>query len=324
MTACRAALDLGSNLIRVAVGTRSRGQNTQVLHKEVRVARVAEGLGGAGGTIQAEPMDRAISAVDQLRVVAEAHGCRIDAAVATGALRLAANRDAVIQAIEFETGVSIEIIEGDREARLSMRGVLSSSGEVAGFGGKNRPKHGDGGITLVDIGGTTTEVVHTAPVRTNALSDRPGGGARSFDIGVITLSEWGQAHSADDHALKARAAGVFQGLPRAPEGSVCFAAGGAAVALSAWRRRESFLNYVGWPDESLTPKERADIYREFLEATPEERGRRLQVSTDHAALVPAGYAILAALTDALVLADVRPTGRGVVEGLLDEVLAADR
>lgn len=306
-----AAMDLGSNLVRVAIGARSDDGNTQVIHKEVRVARIAEGLGGMGGTLGPAQIRRAIEAVGYLNGVARSFGIKINAAVATGALRMAANRSEAIAGIFDETGVHVDVIDGFREGGLAWRGVRSE---------RQDSKPG-GTMILVDIGGTTTEVIIEEPGSAKAAGS---GAATSFEIGVITLGEWALEHGANDRDTLARAAAVFRGMAAAPAGAVCLAAGGAAVALTAWRRREPFLTYVSRNDDVLSPAERLSIYQEFLAATPTQRGQRLQVSEEHAALVPAGYAILDAVTAALGVTDVHPTGRGVVEGLLDEVLATDR
>lgn len=298
----RAALDLGSNLVRVAIGQLLADGSPHVFHKAVRVARVAEGLGGAGGRLGPDPVARATQAIQELDEVAADHGARIAAGVATGALRLAQNRDEVVARIRAETGVPLTVIDGPREARLSLRGVQSQVG--------------DGPLLLVDIGGTTTEV---------AFVDAAGRvEAASHDIGVITLTEWSVRRGASDRAMRERAAAVLREVSRGDlPGSVpCFAAGGAAVALTAWRRRTSFLDYLGDADDVLDPVSRASIYGEFLAASPVARAERLQVSVEHAALVPAGYAILDAVLERLGVRDVAPTGRGVVEGLLAEILAA--
>lgn len=299
MTTTCAAIDLGSNLIRLAIGERQPTGCPRVTHKSVEVVRIAAGLHGSG-EIQQAALDRACVALERLCARAKEHQVVVEKSVATGALRLAANRQAALARLRSATGLDLEVISGEREAQLSALGVASQAGT--------------GRWSMIDIGGTTTEIVTrgAAPV------------GRSFDIGVITLTEQAARVPPSQRALhmRRRADQTFAALvlPE-PLPQPLFAAGGAAVALMAWRDRDSFLEFIGDGRTSLSGAERAAIQGECLAADDTHRGRRLGISPDHAALVPAGIAILDALLARLCVDAVIPTGRGVVEGLLCEMLA---
>ena len=64
-------------------------------------------------------------------------------------------------------------------------------------------------------------------------------------------------------------------------------------------------------------------FERFLEQAPAERAGRLGIDVEHAALVPAGYALLETLLARLGVERVFPTTRGVAEGLLDEALKSE-
>ena len=293
-------MDLGSNLIRIAVGEEREGAPPDVLRKQVGVARIAAGLGSRQDLDDAS-IGRAGDVVTELLDVARRFEAPIAKAVATGALRLARNREQVVDALEARTGVRFEVIDGEREAALSALGVRAQVGDVD--------------ATVIDIGGTTTEVL--VPAR-----DGRAGFAGSVDVGVITLTEWGPDDGPGrDAALRSRADAAFGAAPLpAAVPRPCFVAGGAAVALKTFRDGGSFLDFVGDGTDAMSRDERARIYRRFAATPPDRRAARLGISQDHAGLVPAGYAILEALCRRLEVDEVIPTGRGVVEGLLSEHL----
>jgi exopolyphosphatase/guanosine-5'-triphosphate,3'-diphosphate pyrophosphatase len=114
-------------------------------------------------------MDRVIQCLKEWQRAID--GYRVDgrAVVATSAVRDAGNRSEFVARVARETGLTVEVISGDEEARRTIRGIRS--GLPAGVTG----------ILALDIGGGSTEFI----------LDRPGQEpvVRSIDIGVVRLSE---------------------------------------------------------------------------------------------------------------------------------------
>jgi exopolyphosphatase/guanosine-5'-triphosphate,3'-diphosphate pyrophosphatase len=301
----RAAIDLGSNMVRCTVGRRRRDGELEILDRFVAVPRLADGLGSSGGLNDAaiERTSRALA--DHAHRAREAGVASIDV-VATGALRLASNGEAARRALEQSSGLSIRVIDGQTEARFALAGVRTHVGE-----------HAD--LALIDVGGSSTECIVARGTAIDAVS---------LNVGVITLSEWvnerDEARRAIALCARARQEVARVRLPAIGATLPCFATGGAAVALAAYRRGARYLEFVPGDDDGLASSDLETIFARFASAPLAERARTLHISPEHCDLVPAGFAILTA-----VLADTRaprilPTMRGVAEGLLHDVSRGDR
>lgn len=302
----RAAIDLGSNMVRCAVGRGLEDGRIELLDRFVAVPRLADGL-GSSGVLNAAAADRTAAALAEHAAQARAAGVVSIDVVATGALRLARNGEEVRRDLERRSGLTIRTIDGQTEARLALAGVRTHVGERAE-------------LALIDVGGSTTEFVVARGERVDAVS---------LNVGVITLSEWVAASSDENSrlvALKERAAREVAAarFPELGDGLPCFATGGAAVALAAYRRGASYVDFQPTTDDALERAELAPIFERFLAAPRDDRARALRISPQHCDLVPAGFAILTAVLARAAVPRILPTMRGVAEGLLLEASRGDR
>ena len=132
-----AIVDIGSNSVRLLVYDQL-GRAPMPRFNEKSLLRLADGLAETG-IISPDGFRRAVQAVGRFRAIADAMGVgRIDA-VATEAMRRAANGSKLAAAIEAECGLKVRILEGAEEARLSALGVISGFfrpvGSVGDMGG---------------------------------------------------------------------------------------------------------------------------------------------------------------------------------------------
>ncbi|MGM0622740.1 MAG: phosphatase [Campylobacterota bacterium] len=160
------AFDLGSNTFRAILFDCKRGEIIASFEKTVRLA---QGL-STSNKITDAAIDRVIKAIQQLPVAFRGYPIQ---AVTTQAMRAAHNSKEVLQRIKKHTAVEFEIINGDKEARLTLSAV------------RNRLKHL--GIVaqefvVVDIGGGSTEVMFFTKQHI---------ATRSFPIGIVTATEKG-------------------------------------------------------------------------------------------------------------------------------------
>jgi len=300
-----AAVDLGSNMLRLAVGSLDSHGVMTIERKIVEVTRVAEGI-EATGRFGPVPIARTGHVLAAFARCIEESGVDRVAAVATGAFRLAKNRADARRTLSERLGAPVEIITGDREAALARRGIRAAHGLAA-----------SARIAVLDIGGTSTELV----LENDA--DEPA--TASIPTGVVNLTERARAATVAledvDAWLAVRADEAIAAFPD-PDGRPrrWFTAGGAAVALAAFELRESLPEFTGDGVTTIDRAELARIYSAFAASTSKERIARLGVTEAHAGLVPAGYAILEAALTRFAVTAVCPTGRGVVEGRLDELL----
>jgi exopolyphosphatase / guanosine-5'-triphosphate,3'-diphosphate pyrophosphatase len=140
-----AAIDIGSNSIKLVVVDAAASDSFAVLTREREMVR----LGHATllkGYIGRAAMLRSAECIKRFRSIAEARGAESIVAIATASVREANNASNFIRAIEQKTGVRVEVLSGIEEARLI--GLAASQG----CGQK-------GAATVnIDIGGGSTEI----------------------------------------------------------------------------------------------------------------------------------------------------------------------
>ncbi|WP_278261281.1 Ppx/GppA phosphatase family protein [Nocardia sp. AG03] len=168
-----AAVDCGTNSIRLLVAEVGADGTLTDVHREMRIVRLGQGV-DATGRLAPEAIDRTRAALADYVDVMTATGVTRVRMVATSATRDAANRDDFFEMTRAELGQVVpgavaEVITGDEEARLSFAGAV---GELASDAGP---------FVVVDLGGGSTELV---------VGDENGvRAAFSADIGCVRVTE---------------------------------------------------------------------------------------------------------------------------------------
>ena len=140
-----AALDLGTNSCRMLIA-RPMGSQFQVIDSFSKPVQLGHGL-EASGRLSGQSMIRTVHALQVCRRKIEQHGVRRMRLVATEACRRARNSRDFLRMIKHETGLPVEIIPAEEEARLA---VISCAPLVS-----LRTEQ----LLVVDIGGGSTELV---------------------------------------------------------------------------------------------------------------------------------------------------------------------
>jgi exopolyphosphatase/guanosine-5'-triphosphate,3'-diphosphate pyrophosphatase len=117
-----AAIDVGSNSIRLLVAEYDEQGGIKVIDEVKDQPRLASGI-AESGRLEEFAMARAIQALSRMREVAERRGVRRLAAVATSAVREAANGREFIERVRREVGIPLRVIDPETEANLSWRSV---------------------------------------------------------------------------------------------------------------------------------------------------------------------------------------------------------
>lgn len=166
-TTRRGVLDLGSNSFHVLVAdTTDEGEIIPVLREREMLHLGSEVA--AHGHVPADAARRALAVATHLAELARRAGVDTTQAVATSALRDAANGTSVTAAIEQATGVHIDVIDGAEEARRAWLGVHASVGMDMGH------------ALVLDLGGGSLEFA-------TGRGDTPSW-LSSVDLGVSRLS----------------------------------------------------------------------------------------------------------------------------------------
>jgi exopolyphosphatase/guanosine-5'-triphosphate,3'-diphosphate pyrophosphatase len=141
-----AAIDVGSNSIRLVVAEAQPGGRYRVLDEERESTRLAASLASAGRLDEAS-MTASLEALRRFKSIAAGMGVETIRAIATCAVREASNGLEFCRRVRQEIDLPIEIIDSDQEARLAFESVRRRFD----LAGRN--------TLLADIGGGSTEIV---------------------------------------------------------------------------------------------------------------------------------------------------------------------
>jgi len=171
------AVDIGSNAIRLLVTTVIEQEGKDTLFKKTSLVRVPIRLGAdvfLHGEISPNNTARLIDAMNAFKLLMNTHNIKRFKACATSAMREASNGKELVKRINKETGIYINIIDGDDEAAIIASTDLKSLIQ------------NDKVFLYVDVGGGSTEVTLFA----NGLKIA----SHSFKIGTVRLIN----HMVDD------------------------------------------------------------------------------------------------------------------------------
>jgi exopolyphosphatase/guanosine-5'-triphosphate,3'-diphosphate pyrophosphatase len=161
-----AAIDLGTNSIRLLVARISDDGELRDLARDMVITRIGQGVDRTG-TIAPEALRRTLGVLQRYCRRARALGAERIHLAATSAVRDASNRDALADAVERLTGGPMEVLSGKQEAELSFLGAAKGLTATAPF-------------LVVDIGGGSTEFV---------VGDTEPKASVSAQIGSVRLTE---------------------------------------------------------------------------------------------------------------------------------------
>ncbi len=310
------AIDLGTNNCRLLVARATDGGFT-VIDSFSRIVRLGEGLSNSG-RLSAEAMDRAVAALSVCADKLKRRNVSLTRSVATEACRRAVNGRDFIERVQGETGILLDIIAPQEEARLAVLGCHKLL------------EPGDGPALIFDIGGGSTELV---------LIDQVEGTPRirswwSAPWGVVSLteSEGREAIGGKDRLkayerMRERARHSFDRfaatLPTDAAGIRLLGTSGTVttlasvhLALPAYDRRA--VDGLHVPIEAMQK-----ISAMIAGMDHSERANLPCIGSDRADLVVAGCAILDAILEIWPATNLGVADRGIREGILRSLMARD-
>jgi exopolyphosphatase / guanosine-5'-triphosphate,3'-diphosphate pyrophosphatase len=325
-----AALDLGTNNCRLLIACPApagSGQDSfRVIDSFSRIVRLGEGLSRTGELGEAA-IERTLCALEICRDKMRARGVTRRRLIATEACRSASNGAEFLAKVRAATGLKLEIVDRETEARLAVAGSASLADSAAE------------GVILFDIGGGSSELVWlagTAPTCAPSIDMAPFERIRfwvSLKVGVVTLAEefggievsGAMFEAMTDHAARelegfvAMAVGERRGRHfhlLGTSGTVT-AIAGVFLGLARYDRRRV--------DGLWMSSEQVDhVVASLRKMTYEERAANGCIGHGRADLVLAGCAILEAIRRAFPADRVRIADRGLREGMLIQLMRADR
>ncbi|WP_219836018.1 Ppx/GppA phosphatase family protein [Paenibacillus sp. R14(2021)] len=291
-------IDIGSNSIRLVVYERTAAGANRVIDGSKRAARLSEHLDDVGA-LKDETIKELVEMINHFRLICAHHRAGQIRAVATAAVRNAANRTYVLQCIESETGLPIELISGEEEASYGFLGMINTMAVENGF--------------LIDIGGGSTEV--------SLFKNRMLVQSVSFPFGCVSLTrQFARGGMLPDQHLKELEQHIADAVQKEPwlkwsPGLPLVGVGGTIRAMG--KIHQSLVKY---PFESThnypISGETADELFEQLRKLPVEKRKNFPgLSKDRVDIIVPGIAVLRAIYRVLHATHYIICGAGLRDGL---------
>ena len=310
------AIDLGTNNCRLLVA-RATDDGFTVIDAFSRIVRLGEGM-ATSGKISESAMDRAVAALTVCSEKLRRRRVSLARSVATEACRRAVNGRQFVERVRRETGICLEIISPEEEARLAVLGC------------HRLLQPGDGPALIFDIGGGSTELVlidtdgetprmkcwWSAPWGVYSLTESEG---REFNGPEERLAAYGRMRERVRHAFRH----FVELLPTNKKNIRLMGTSGtvttlASVHLSLPSYDRRAIDGLHVPTSSMR-----EISAMLSRMDRDERSRFPCIGYDRADLVVAGCAILEAIMDLWPAETLGVADRGIREGILRSLMARD-
>ncbi|WP_129791583.1 Ppx/GppA phosphatase family protein [Sphingosinicella sp. CPCC 101087] len=310
------AIDLGTNNCRLLVARPNEAGFT-VVDAFSRVVRLGEGM-ATSGKISEAAQDRAVAALAICAEKLRRRRVSLARSVATEACRRAVNGRQFVERVRRETGICLDIISPEEEARLAMLGC------------HRLLEPGDGPALIFDIGGGSTELVlidtdggdprikcwWSAPWGVYSLTESEG---REFPTNEERLAAYGRMRERVRHAFRH----FTELLPASKDDIRLMGTSGTVttlasvhLALPSYDRRA--VDGLRMPAAAMR-----EISTMLSTMSHEERARFPCIGHERADLVVAGCAILEAIMDIWPAETLGVADRGIREGILRSLMARD-
>ncbi|PSR29186.1 MAG: hypothetical protein C7B47_02360 [Sulfobacillus thermosulfidooxidans] len=285
-----AIIDIGSNSVRLMIVRRLAHGAAVILDEQKATPRLALAK-DSEGFLTLDGFTRLVQALRYFRDVAQAYGASPVIVRATASLRNLANQQQVLQEITRQTGLTVEILSGDEEARIGFLAVQETIVLSRGW--------------TVDVGGGSTEIV--------AYEDGQMRHQHSFPFGAVSLSSlnmplkdllmWLQEQYTHGNWL-----------PSKPPQAI--ALGGSARVMA--RAIQAELDY---PLQQIhyfrIPTLMIEAWLAKIAAmTPDQRKKLAHIPKDRVDIIVPGIAIILALLKTTQADSLTISGYGLRNGLL--------
>jgi exopolyphosphatase/guanosine-5'-triphosphate,3'-diphosphate pyrophosphatase len=295
----RAVIDVGTNSVKFHLGERDAGGRWHTILDRAEITRLGEGL-HERGEIGREALERTVTAIQAMLDEAGRDGARAVAVVGTAGLRTARNGDDVLASIRERTGIAIEVISGEVEARLAYLAAR------AGL------ELGEGSLAVFDTGGGSSQFTFGHGLRVEEQF--------SVGVGAVRFTErFGLADAVTPEVLSdalAAVAGDLSRLDGRPPPDALVGMGGAVTNMAAVHHGLTAYD----PDVVQgTVLDREEIARQIeLYRSRDADARRAiaGLQPKRADVILAGACIVATVMDKLSRQELTVSDRGLRHGLL--------
>ncbi len=265
-----AIIDIGSNSIKMRIY-----DNFDLYHPLyfMNVTRLAKGLVKTG-RLDVDSIKNSVDTITQFKNIADEKKAKSIHIFATQALREASNSNDFLLSVKEKTGLDIDIIDGSTEAMI---GFLGASNEIRGD------------ITLIDIGGASTEIVSKES-------------KTSYPIGAVKLKESGI--NLDKVFKDIKIQGAFVGI------------GGTITTIAAIRDSVDCYTRDKIQGVVLSLKDIKEIQSRLLSMSLEDRRNVVGLNPKRADIICYGIDILIFIMETNNIDEITVSDFGSMEGYI--------
>jgi exopolyphosphatase/guanosine-5'-triphosphate,3'-diphosphate pyrophosphatase len=300
-----AVIDVGTNSVKFHIGERDLGGTWRTVADRAELTRLGEGL-AQQGSIADSALERTVAAIAGMVDEAKRNGVLATVAVGTAGLRMAANGQEVVKAIEARTGLQVEVISGEEEGRLAYLAASSGLGLFTGS------------LVVFDTGGGSSQFTFG---HDSIVDER-----FSVDVGAVRYTERYKLDGVvSANAVRVAMAAIAADLSRIggrPVPDKLVAMGGAATNITAVKHQLARYDSTVVQGAVL---DRAEIDRQIeLYRSLDANARRAIVGLQpkRADVILAGACIMRTVMEKLRKETLTVSDRGLRHGVLAERFGA--
>ena len=292
-----AIIDLGSNSARLIImHIYANGAYNLVYHQKESL-RLSEGM-DRSQLLQPEAMARTMSALQNFSQMCSIMNVNTILAVATAAVRNAANGPEFLDRVTRETGLPLTVISGEEEAKLGYYGSVNTLDIRDAI--------------LFDLGGGSTELM--------LVKDRRLIHSVSLPIGAVNLTDKFKTH---DRVSKTTLDHLYGFILRQfarvpwlePAALPLVGIGGTARNIAKMDQARKGYPFSKVHNYRLGPIALEDLHRQLIGASLLQRKRMPGLSSERSDLIIAGISVVKCLFEAIRASHLIISGCGVREGL---------
>jgi exopolyphosphatase / guanosine-5'-triphosphate,3'-diphosphate pyrophosphatase len=298
-----AAIDIGSNALRLAIAKVDASGQYAVVHSGREPVRLGQDVFSTGA-LSAATIEKAVEAFGRFREQIDKHTVTSVKAAATSALREASNSDELIKQVIAKTGIEISVIGPEEEARLvhlALRDIVNLKNKVA---------------LLIDIGGGSVEV--SLATHTGILS------TESYQMGSVRLLQILQHQRLGEkrfYQLVSKYVDTIEQRLKRELGNqkldYCIGTGGSVESIAALRRELFGKNNVS----KIRSQELDSAVKTLQAMSVEERVQRLQLRPDRADVIVPAAIVLQKIVHQAAVEEVIVPGASLKDGLILEMVS---
>lgn len=296
-----AAIDIGSNSIRLIVAEALRNGGYRVLDEEKETTRLAGKLASTG-RLDPEAVERAVTALGRMKRIAEGFQVRELRCIATCAVREAKDGDEFCRRVKNDVGLDVEVISDEQEAHLAFYSVTRN------FSLDKKD------VAVADIGGGSTELILASGNIIEAVCATPLGAVRLTEMFAGDDGQIGGNHaklvSWIDRELKRRTKHAIL------QPHVLIGSGGTCTSVAEMINASKGGGPLPLRGYEVTRAEVSHLVDRLRKMSAKARRNVPGLSADRADIIVAGVTIIDRLMNHFRVNRMQIHDRGVRDGLL--------